>query len=120
MSESRLLVLDDDATVAQIVVLGAQGAGASARWCADPAAFFAALDDWQPTHLAIDLNLGTSSGQAVLEELARRRCSACVIVTSGDGLAAINAAVARGQALGLKMGGALPKPFALAQLRALL
>ncbi|MBX3605548.1 MAG: response regulator [Piscinibacter sp.] len=120
MARGRLLILDDDATVGQILLLGAQASGFEARLCLDVAAFFAALTPWAPTHLAIDLTLPGGSGVEVLRQVATLGCRARVIICSGAGAADLDAALAEVRALGLDGAGVLAKPFTLAQLRTLI
>jgi DNA-binding response OmpR family regulator len=120
MSEGRLLVLDDDATVGQIVVMGAQTSGFEARLCETVPAFLAALADWAPTHLAIDLTLPGSSGVAVLQQVAQAGSGARIIICSGSGAEDLDAALEAARRLGLATAGVLPKPFRLAALRAVL
>lgn len=120
MTVKRLLVLDDEATVAQILIMGAQGIGYEGRACEEPEAFFAALDDWNPSHVVVDLTLPGMSGLEVLRVLARRGCRARVVVSSGAGASEVEAALRDARSLGLDVAGALPKPFALASLRTLL
>jgi DNA-binding response OmpR family regulator len=120
MGAGRLLVLDDDATVGQILVAGAQASGFEARLCDTVPAFLAALDDWAPTHLAIDLTLPGSSGVQVLQQVAQAGCRARIIVCSGSGAEELEAALEAARRLGLATAGVLPKPFRLAGLRALL
>lgn len=120
MSACRLLILDDDPSIGLTLQLIAEASGASARLAASPDDFFAALTDWAPTHLCIDLNMPQMSGAEVLQALAGRGCAAQVIISSGVGLQALTLAsqVAAGQ--GLTLCGVLPKPFRPAQLRELL
>lgn len=121
MSTGRLLILDDDATVGQTLLAAAQACGFEGRLCETPAAFFAALQAWPPTHVAIDLHLAGSDGLQVLREMAALPgCGATVIVCSGSGVDELEAALAQARTLGLPTAGALTKPFRLAALRALL
>lgn len=120
MPRGRLLVLDDDAAVGQILVMAAQGADFEARWCETAPSFFEALTDWAPTHVAIDLLMPGTSGQDVMRRLAAEGCAARVIISSGSGSAELDAALAEARAGGLRTVGVLPKPFSLATLRAML
>lgn len=120
MIEGRLLVLDDDVTVGQILVTGAQVSGFEARLCDTVPAFLAALADWAPTHLAIDLTLPGSSGVEVIRQVARAGCRARIIVCSGSGQQDLDAALEEARQLGLATAGVLGKPFRLAALRAVL
>lgn len=120
MAQGRLLVLDDDATVGQILVLGAQSAGFEARWCEDLPALLVELGDWAPTHVSLDLGLPQANVEQVLQCLAEAACRARVIVCSGAAPADLQAALARAGQLGLPLAGILQKPFRLAELRRLL
>lgn len=120
MGAGRLLVLDDDPTVGQIVVAAARAAGFEARLCDAVPAFLAALADWAPTHLAIDLTLPGSSGVEVLRLVADAGSRARIIICSGAGAADLEAALQAAREFGLPTAGVLAKPFRLAGLRALL
>lgn len=120
MAQGRLLILDDDATVGQVLLMGAQVSGFEARHCTEVEAFFEALAGWPPSHVAIDLTLPGTSGVQVLQRLAAAGCRARVLICSGAGAAELAAALAETRVLGLDGAGVLPKPFALATLRQLL
>ncbi len=116
----RLLILDDEATIGELLMAVAIRLGFEARLCSCAASFFRATAEWSPTHLAIDLTMPDMSGQEVMRQLASDGCQARVIISSGAGREDINDALAQAQALGLRTAGALSKPFSLASVRALL
>lgn len=120
MTAQRLLVLDDDETVGKLLVFVARGAGFEARLCEQPQAFFESVQEWQPTHLAIDLVMPQMSGLEVMRKLAAAQCAAHIIISSGAGTAESDAALQEARGLGLHMAGVLAKPFSLKSLRALL
>jgi DNA-binding response OmpR family regulator len=120
MPDGRLLILDDDPMVGQILSMASKSAGFEARWCEAPEAFFAAATEWQPTHVAVDLLMPDISGLDVLRRLAERGCRAAVIISSGLGAGELQDALDEARALGLPTAGVLPKPFSLASVRALL
>ena len=120
MSRGRLLILDDDPTVGQIIQLSAQAFGFEARHCTEPDGFMAALREAETTHVAIDLRLAETTGVEVLRQLAQAGCRARVIVCSGSGDSELHAALDEAGRLGLDCAGVLPKPFTLAALKALL
>ena len=66
--QRRLLVLDDDETVGQLLVFVAQRAGFEARMCDLPQPFFEGVADWSPTHLAIDLTMREMHGVEVMDQ----------------------------------------------------
>ena len=51
MAGGRLLILDDDPTVGQILLMSAQASGFEARLCLEVQPFLEALGPWMPTHL---------------------------------------------------------------------
>ena len=120
MHDQRLLILDDDPAVGRILEMAARTAGAEARWCEEVDDFLAHVADWQPTHVAVDLLMPGTSGEEVLKLLARAGCQARVIVSSGLGAQELDTVLDEARALGLRTAGALPKPFSLAAVRALL
>lgn len=118
--KGRLLVLDDDEAIGQLLVLVAQRAGYEVRLCMHAAHFFGALQSWSPTHLAIDLTMPDMPGLEVMRQVAAQGSRAWVIVSSGAGAADIEAALQHARSLGLRTAGALPKPFSLKSMRELL
>ncbi|MDP9044458.1 MAG: response regulator [Pseudomonadota bacterium] len=120
MSAGRLLILDDDPTVGQILAFVAETVDFATRLAVRPAQFFDALSDWQPTHVAIDLTMPEMSGTQVLQRLAALGCRARVIVASGAGTGELDGAARLAKSLGLDLAGPLSKPFSPSTLRALL
>ncbi|MBL8327356.1 MAG: hypothetical protein JNJ71_00800 [Rubrivivax sp.] len=120
MTERRLLILDDDATIAQILLASARAASLAARWHARLAPFLEDAADWQPTHLLIDLTLPEQEPSQVMQALAHQRCTAQIIICSGRDAGECQAALALAGSLGLRPGGVLTKPFTQQQFRALL
>lgn len=120
MNNCRLLILDDDPMIGTTIQVIAEASGAAACLTTEPEAFFVALAEWQPTHVCTDLSMPTMDGLQVLTELARRGCTAQIIISSGVGQRVLEAAARSGAEQGLQMGGVLPKPFTPADLRRLL
>ncbi len=120
MYSGRMLILEDDRDVGKIVKLIAESSGFEARFVTDPESFFSAVEDWKPTHIALDLVMPDMDGVQVLAELSKRRCLANIIITSGMGSRVLDAAGRAGDEHGLKIVGVLPKPFSASALRRLL
>jgi EAL domain-containing protein (putative c-di-GMP-specific phosphodiesterase class I) len=120
MNERRLLILDDDPSIGQTMGLIAETVRFATRFTSDPERFFALVDDWSPTHIALDLVMPTMDGVEVMVQLARRGCGARIIVTSGVGSRVLDAAGRSAEEHGLDIAGVLSKPFSPAALRALL
>jgi EAL domain-containing protein (putative c-di-GMP-specific phosphodiesterase class I) len=120
MTVGRLLILDDDPATGETIRRIALGADIEARLVTDPGEFFTVLDEWRPTHLAIDLVMPEMDGVQVMNRLAERRCEAGIIITSGVGSRVLDAAGRSAIANGLRIVGILPKPFSPMTLRKML
>jgi CheY-like chemotaxis protein len=57
--------------------------------------FFNAIEEWQPTHIALDLVMPEMDGAQVLIQLSKRNSSAKIIITSGMGPSSLIWRVAR-------------------------
>lgn len=120
MAPRRLLILDDDMLVGVLVETVAQLAGAATRLTREPGEFYAALTEWHPTHIVLDLTMPQTSGEQVLDALIQRGCRARIIVTSGAEALRLERALDQARRGGLDVAGSLTKPFVAAALRALL
>lgn len=120
MSLGRLLILDDDLAVAQTIAFIAENAGLKTRISTDSTVFFAALDEWPPDYIALDLVMPEMDGVEVMRLLARRGCSAKVIITSGVGNRVLGAAQRSAEEHGLNVVGVVSKPFSAKVFRALI
>ncbi len=120
MYENRLLILDDEPLTGQTIQSIAQFAGMEARYTDSPDEFFLLISEWQPGFIALDLIMPQMDGVQVLIELARRKCTANIIVTSGVGTRVLEAAARSAAEHGLRIAGVLSKPFSPPRLRELL
>ncbi len=91
-----------------------------ARATESPTEFFQLVEEWAPTHVAIDLVMPEMDGVEVIARLAKRRCRAQIIVTSGMAGRVLEAAGRSAAEHGLNILGVLPKPFLPNMLRELL
>ena len=115
----RLLVVDDEEDVRELVGLAAEACG----WTCDGAVTVAEVDRRMPGGydlVLVDLVLGEEDGTSVLELLARRGTGAEVLLMSGGADQRFDQAASDARGDGLHVAGALHKPFRLAELRALL
>lgn len=117
MSALRLLVLDDDPAVGEIMARVARSAGGKALSESTPAAFFARLSDWRATHVAIDLALAEYDGVDVLHQLAAIDARPVVILVSGLGSRVLDAAGRLALELGLPCARPVEKPFRVESFR---
>lgn len=116
----RLLIFDDEPSVGRMVQLIARRAGISARYCSSAGEFFRELEQYQPTHVLIDLVMPEFDGVEVLSRLALAGTAAGIIITSGLGGRVLQSARIAAHARGLRVIGVLPKPFSGSALRAML
>ncbi|MFZ5846973.1 MAG: EAL domain-containing response regulator [Actinomycetota bacterium] len=117
---ARLLVLDDEDTVAQTLQVIAEAAGHHAAFTTNPAEFLDLLDSWRPTHVAIDLVMPDTDGLEVLAAMAERDCQCQIIISSGMGNEVLAAAQRFAAVQGLSIAGVLRKPYRASALTDLL
>jgi PAS domain S-box-containing protein len=117
---TRLLILDDDRLVGGILVMAARKLGVEAELTSDASALLNRLAEWQPSHVAIDLSMPNMDGLQVLDRLAEAGCGARIIISSGADSLRLRTALDHARARGLRVAGALPKPFSSDTLRSLL
>jgi EAL domain-containing protein (putative c-di-GMP-specific phosphodiesterase class I)/FixJ family two-component response regulator len=116
----RLLILDDERTVAQTVAFAAERHGFVVRLTDSAKDFFEDVARFSPSHIIIDLLMPGMDGVEVLRNLAALGCEANIIMMSGMGAKVLESAQRAGLERGLRISGILPKPFKPAELRALL
>ena len=116
----RLLILDDEEAVGRTLGFIAEEIGFEVRTFTRPVEFFAALDAWPPTHIAIDLVMPEMDGIEAIRLLAERGCQASIIITSGVGSRVLDSARRTATEQGLKEVNAISKPFSRELLRRLL
>lgn len=119
-SGKRLLILDDEPTVAMTVARIAERHGFTVRLSESPREFFHDVARFAPSHIIIDLLMPGMDGVEVLRNLAAVGCHANIIMMSGMGAKVLESAQRAGLERGLRISGILPKPFKPAELRALL
>lgn len=115
----KLLVIDDDKDIGELVSECARELGLACQATTDPAAFqklFAA----DTTLILLDLMMPEMDGIEVLRMLGEMRCKAGIVLMSGISTRVIETASKLAQTLGLRVIGHLQKPFRLAELEAIL
>ena len=120
MNSIRLLVMDDDAAVAEVAASMAEAQGGQGRVVTRMRELVEAVENWAPTHIAVDLVMPGIDGIEIMNLLAQRRCRARIIVCSGMDETVLDAAMRAAVANGLDVAGVLAKPFSMRELRALL
>jgi DNA-binding response OmpR family regulator len=119
-SPARLLVVDDDAKAAALIAATARDAGYDVRVAESSADFKTAYGAFQPTVVSLDLAMPDVDGIELMSWLAQAGCRARLVLVSGVGPEVLEAARRLGEAYGLQIAGALPKPADAEALLALL
>jgi EAL domain-containing protein (putative c-di-GMP-specific phosphodiesterase class I)/ActR/RegA family two-component response regulator len=113
----RLLVIDDEPAFGQVIKKVAQDCGFEVAVTADASVFMNAVRMWHPTVIMLDLKMPNTDGIQLLRALAADKCTAHVVVTSGEHGKVLDSAMQLGRERGLNMGEVLPKPVRAQELR---
>jgi EAL domain-containing protein (putative c-di-GMP-specific phosphodiesterase class I) len=119
MTRQRILILDDDQEIGEIVAATAQGLGMDCITTSDSNDFVAALTP-EVTLILLDLVMPKVDGIEILHLLGEQRCRAGIIVMSGVGKRVVESAESLATMLGLSIVDHLIKPFSIAQLEEVL
>jgi EAL domain-containing protein (putative c-di-GMP-specific phosphodiesterase class I) len=106
-----LLVVDDEAAIAELVAEVAEGVGFAVTIARDGNAFHDAYRDAEPNVIFLDLKLPGHDGIELLRFLGEKRSSATVFIASGSDPRTLAAAQAVGREYKLNVGRALAKPM---------
>lgn len=108
---ARLLVLDDEVELGELIGDLAEAAGFEATVTHDPASFNEELGRSSPDLIVLDLQIPNTDGVEVLRELAASGTRAGVLLVSGMDTRTISSAEHFGRKVGLNLVGMLQKPF---------
>ena len=120
MPRDRLLIVDDEPSIGQLIATVARGSNYEALATCDAHRFLERVGDWHPSHLVIDLQMPGLDGIELLRSLAQRRSRAKIVIVSGVEGRIVESARQLGLEHGLAIVGTLLKPFRAADLRRLL
>ena len=108
---NRLLIVDEDATVADFVGRIAKRVGYAVASAASGASFVQLLESFQPSMIMMELRLPDTDGVELLRSLGARACTASVVLLGGSDERVLAAAHELGVSHGLAMCGTLAKPI---------
>lgn len=110
MRQPRLLVIDDEPTLAEFVAQVASDCGFQPVLTADDRSFRDSFRSERPDVVVLDLGMPGMDGVELLRFLADEDNRAPVLIISGFDRRVLESAFRLGEALGLQMVGPLEKP----------
>ncbi|HYG29595.1 MAG TPA: response regulator [Allosphingosinicella sp.] len=116
----RLLIVDDEPAIAEVIESVAAGRGYEVTTTGDAEAFMAAAAALDPDVIVLDLSLPHTDGVELLRLLAESGCRARILIVSGFDERVLETSGRLGAALGLDVAGTLNKPIRVAELRSAL
>jgi EAL domain-containing protein (putative c-di-GMP-specific phosphodiesterase class I)/ActR/RegA family two-component response regulator len=120
VKRNRLLVVDDDDQICELIRDVAEPMDFDVRTANTVGDFFGQYDAFSPTAVFVDLNIGDSDGVQVLHHLAEKRSRARVVMISGVDGKLLDASRRIGEDQELSMVGTLSKPIMLPDMEATL
>jgi DNA-binding response OmpR family regulator len=118
IARDRLIVVDDDAGVAEFVATVARNCGYDVRVALTLTKLQEIYAAHAPTVITLDLTMPDADGIEVMTWLANAKCQARIVLCSGIAPDLLDAARRLGRAFGLDVAATLAKPFGLAPLAA--
>ena len=113
----RLLVVDDEPSICELVKRVAEGAGFAVQTAVTHAQFRAAYDVFKPSAILLDLVMPEVDGVALLKILADAHCRARLMIMSGYHPELLKNGQRLGDDYELDVRGTLRKPFGVADLQ---
>ncbi|MDP6884751.1 MAG: EAL domain-containing response regulator, partial [Rhodospirillales bacterium] len=120
MSSNRLLVIDDEPAVAEVIGNCAEKLDFGVTIVTEAESFWASYSASPPSVILLDLQMPRTDGVELLRALAEKECSAHVGIISGADSRVLATARRIGEDNGLNMLGTLQKPVRMQDLRAML
>ena len=115
----RIVLIDDDRVVGEIVSALARAMGLQCEVTRTAGDFFAHIGN-DTSVILLDLVMPEMDGIEILRLLGERNCKARIILMSGINIRVIETAKKLAQSLGLHVVGHLQKPFPISELQELL
>ena len=119
MTPPRLLVIDDEPVLAELVASAARDSGFEPILTSDDEVFREEFVGNRPDMVALDLGMPGMDGVELLRFLAEHDYKSPVLIVSGFDERVLDSASRLGETLGLSMVGPLSKPVRLEELERL-
>jgi CheY-like chemotaxis protein len=116
----RLLLVDDDPSMNDLIRRVAEGCGFEVRTTSRPAEVLNLVEEFDPDLIGLDIAMPEIDGIELIKCLSESACRARVLIVSGLMPPFPSAAERLGQARGLNMVGTIAKPFRVEELRRIL
>jgi len=110
MSQPRLLLIDDEPTLAEFLASAAEESGFEPVITGNDEEFRDAFRSQTPEMVALDLGMPGMDGVELIRFLADQNYDAPVLIVSGFDRRVLESAIRLGEALGLTMVGPIEKP----------
>jgi len=110
MAQPRLLLIDDEPTLAEFLADAARESGFDPVITSEDEDFRAAFREQRPEMVALDLGMPGMDGVELIRFLADEKFEAPVLIVSGFDRRVLETAFRLGEALGLTMVGPVEKP----------
>lgn len=110
MTQPRLLLIDDEPTLAEFLADAARESGFDPVITGEDEEFRSAFREQRPEMVALDLGMPGMDGVELIRFLADEKFEAPVLIVSGFDRRVLETAFRLGEALGLTMVGPVEKP----------
>ena len=120
MPQPRLLLIDDEPALADVLAIAARETGFDPVITSEDQQFRDEFIAERPDMVALDLGMPGMDGVELLRFLASQDYRSPVLIVSGFDRRVLESAFRLGEALGLTMAGPLEKPARLEEVEALL
>lgn len=120
MSSYRLLHIDDEPAIGDLIGRIGRGCGYEVHTASDPDYFKELYKTFQPHVVVLDLGMPEADGVEILEFLAGQGSRSDIVFFSGFQKELLDVAYRLGEAHGLKMAGIIKKPPRAGELKFLL
>ncbi len=110
MTDSSILIVDDDPRICRLLMRIADSAGFQTLAIDNPEMFESAFEGTKPAVIFLDLQMAHLDGIELLRYLSNAKTTAAIYIVSGVDAKVLATTKRLGQSLGLNMAGVIQKP----------